>query len=83
MRQKTPDQKTCQKTPVINLDKSLIGLKHGRIRAGQHVASDEGDAISVLIVTVGVRSLLIPATTLVYESVAADQKTVANIVPAL
>ena len=68
---------------MSNLDKSLIGLKHGRIRAGQHVASDEGDAISVLIVTEGVRSLLIPSTTLVYESVAADQKTVANIVPAL
>ena len=66
-----------------NLDKSLIGLTHYGTRFSHHVASNEGDAISVLIVTVGVRSLLIPATTLIDESVPTNRETVANVIPVL
>ena len=80
-----PGNKISFKVKIIcpNLDKSFIGIKHGGIRGSKHVASDEGDTVAVLVVAVCVSSLLIPSTTLVYESVAADQKTVANIVPAL
>ena len=69
--------------PLPNLDKTFICLKHDGIWPAEHVASYERDAIAVLIVTVCVRSLLVPTAALIDESVPANRKTEANIVPIL
>ena len=68
---------------IPNPDKAFISLQCNRIWGRKHVAPYEDDAVTVLVVAVCVRSLLIPSTAFVNESVVADQKAVANIIPAL